>query len=916
MIRFRLALSPVLVHLVSIICLNRFFLVVFATSATIVPFDTPDPDCHHIPGPSAILDWTGFHRDILLALDTTPEQSTGVDALDSTSSNKNSPPASTPSNKNKNGPAKLISRVNRILTRWEFALKQCPLGAVTVGLLMLLWRQQEQELPGGSAPDVTLFAGSNALRTTEELAYGLLMKLVDEKIDFVTLAATRWPVARLLCALEFGELPEMVRLRTRSSGAVAHEEGTSAEAGEQSSAPCSDIAGFPASFITANIQAARRYLTARSYADLGPVGGRQHPSSLRPLSEPATRTSLPTGDTTGAASPRPLQPLLGPSLKFLADFDPLISEIMATAGFWNGSFSSGEFLLNLKIPDCPWAGFALTSIACILSYLAAPANFEAFAKMGDLILEHRGRELLSSGAAAGKAPDRWASWCLLELLGLFRNRGLDGHFREAELYGRDLLEGGRFERERVGLEVRELGAYSTGDENPVRTSKLTAFLRAMRAEFEEKIPIHRRPGPGDRPVTYLSMVGGSFANYMRPFLEQFFRATASHNENFSAPGRPIVLLSLDEVSHNACEAVRLGLLDSDAARVLCLPSADTGDLTFTKYRWVPVLLSAQFDVMWLDFDVFLVRDPVERIAELEAEAPDPGRGREDEPEPYDLYVTEHLDGRCLNAGIFFVRWSSATLQFFLEFVKWLGYHVFADNQNGFDAFLGHSITESFVPPTLPRLRYTTLDVAREFLTLEGWGADDSSTPLADEGEDSEKDGTAPDHEPVEDDHGSAASISPPRRSGAEVSWAEIANRLVLVHFWRSDYSSTTANELSQNAKTDAFELFFAPGEELFKKEEDRSEDNIVPLPAQAYLLELARTGRRAASSRRGGTGGKSTGALKEGCAVLTAGVHSIADSKNLDLRAMLPNQEDFVRRAAAAKEHDHVMGMVAGEEEL
>ena len=49
--------------------------------------------------------------------------------------------------------------------------------------------------------------------------------------------------------------------------------------------------------------------------------------------------------------------------------------------------------------------------------------------------------------------------------------------------------------------------------------------------------------------------------------------------------------------------------------------------------------------------------------------------------------------------------------------------------------------------------------------------------------------------------------------------------------------------------------------------------------------------------------------------MLTAGAHSIALSKGFDLGGLMPNQEDFARRTATAKEHGHVMGMLGGEEE-
>ncbi len=71
----------------------------------------------------------------------------------------------------------------------------------------------------------------------------------------------------------------------------------------------------------------------------------------------------------------------------------------------------------------------------------------------------------------------------------------------------------------------------------------------------------------------------------------------------------------------------------------------------------------------------------------------------------DIYVTEHYDALCLNSGVFFVRSNAKTLEFFLEFLRWQYEHVFADNQNGFDAFLRHSCADSYVPAKLPAITY-------------------------------------------------------------------------------------------------------------------------------------------------------------------------------------------------------------------
>lgn len=258
----------------------------------------------------------------------------------------------------------------------------------------------------------------------------------------------------------------------------------------------------------------------------------------------------------------------------------------------------------------------------------------------------------------------------------------------------------------------------------------------------------------------------------------------------------------------------------DGSGFLCLDSQQ-GHVIYNKHRWIPVLLSAKIDVLWLDFDMYFFRDPMQHIRSLlpdpekhglldsevkekrglpfrfegvvETRAPDeehwagnltninehmdelthPDRAGTDyirantkrlyreirrkktyrplsEPSELgyttkkqkerayknihpaedlpDIYVQEHYDALCLNSGVFFVRSSAKTLAFFLEFLRWQFEHPFADNQNGFDAFLGHSCVDSFVPtrgtiterPLVHEVTYGLLDVEKRYLCAEGW----------------------------------------------------------------------------------------------------------------------------------------------------------------------------------------------------
>jgi hypothetical protein len=92
-------------------------------------------------------------------------------------------------------------------------------------------------------------------------------------------------------------------------------------------------------------------------------------------------------------------------------------------------------------------------------------------------------------------------------------------------------------------------------------------------------------------------------------------------------------------------------------------------------------------------------------------------------EDIEMLVTEHWSARCINNGIFYVKSSSRTVAWFLHFIGYLANDVFADNQNAFDAFLGHSTVDAFVPEDRPMIRYAVLDVSQQFTCAEGWNGD-------------------------------------------------------------------------------------------------------------------------------------------------------------------------------------------------
>ena len=104
-----------------------------------------------------------------------------------------------------------------------------------------------------------------------------------------------------------------------------------------------------------------------------------------------------------------------------------------------------------------------------------------------------------------------------------------------------------------------------------------------------------------RPYVYLTAVGGKMmAGYIAPFIARF--------RELGLKG--LIIALLDEYAIEACDNVP----DQDASVFLCLDS-QVGHVIYNKHRWIPILLSAHVDVLWLDFDIYLFKDPITHIRE-------------------------------------------------------------------------------------------------------------------------------------------------------------------------------------------------------------------------------------------------------------------------------------------------------------
>jgi len=157
------------------------------------------------------------------------------------------------------------------------------------------------------------------------------------------------------------------------------------------------------------------------------------------------------------------------------------------------------------------------------------------------------------------------------------------------------------------------------------------------------------------------------------------------------------------------------------SRLLCFRSLSTVvrpyDINnYAKFVLLPLLLALGMSYAWLDVDIFVAQNPTQRLVDLGQEA--------------DVLTTDHFDETCLNHGVIYVKASDRTLMWVLSYIRWMHVYPFGHDQNGWDAFLGHSIKfEPLVPPN-PNITLRVLDTGKEFLTLTGWAGEHADLPVA------------------------------------------------------------------------------------------------------------------------------------------------------------------------------------------
>lgn len=416
-------------------------------------------------------------------------------------------------------------------------------------------------------------------------------------------------------------------------------------------------------------------------------------------------------------------------LKFLRGLDGLVTSIMK---------DPTEFSVQY-VQECPPAGAAFSVAAAMLALMSNPSLFERFSRLAHSVLRGLTAEVLAGAAT-------WGVFHALAKLAAFATRSFDLVWSAQELLPVP-SEPEAFDALRLDPETRSARLLAAAAAHPHEpTRQLAAFLATVAERLAATV------GSGPELIVYLTAVGGP------PFSEHI----AGFVQRAAAVGLPaLVVACMDPEAQERCEEASGGL----GHLVHCVPALE-GHVVLIKHAFIPVLLSAAVDTVWVDFDTFILRDPTasllwtlqhpgrilpERsrlrygsflfhnasdachLAKLcDARqhweyniSEDPSTGVDGPGVPVDsdagveILVTEHWDARCLNNGFFYVRATHRPLVFFSLFLTQLYVNPYADNQNLFDAFLAHSTVDSAAPDDRPLLRYALLDIERQFACAEG-----------------------------------------------------------------------------------------------------------------------------------------------------------------------------------------------------
>eukprot|EP00930_Biecheleria_cincta_P081535 TRINITY_DN7060_c0_g1_i1.p1 TRINITY_DN7060_c0_g1~~TRINITY_DN7060_c0_g1_i1.p1 ORF type:complete len:729 (+),score=113.78 TRINITY_DN7060_c0_g1_i1:141-2327(+) len=225
--------------------------------------------------------------------------------------------------------------------------------------------------------------------------------------------------------------------------------------------------------------------------------------------------------------------------------------------------------------------------------------------------------------------------------------------------------------------------------------QVTRALERYVHDFEEW---DRDVVAGRRLMIFTMLYGWRLAKYLPGWLRRI--AAFGHLQR-------TLVFCLDDDSLQVCK-------ESHRLLEFCIKGEEK--TTSNKFHLMSTIINAGFDVLYLDFDTLLMKDPVPPIMRESGKA--------------ELLLTRDFGGECINIGVVYMKSHADTARFLQDLIRWLWVHPYEFCQKAFAGLMGlEDITwnEVFGDPVKHVPRWAFLDSANSFVTstiyskeLQGW----------------------------------------------------------------------------------------------------------------------------------------------------------------------------------------------------
>ena len=273
----------------------------------------------------------------------------------------------------------------------------------------------------------------------------------------------------------------------------------------------------------------------------------------------------------------------------------------------------------------------------------------------------------------------WPLALTLEHFARTSRHGFDIDFSEAELLGK--WPGSKYDMYDVNP---ALPHYNV---NPGQS-----FL-----DFYDSLPLLPAPEDMEYPCIFVTVVYGQrFVKYLEQFVGRF-----------QGLEMPLAIFALDELAYNECQRV------SEGHNPICVRGRPS---IMNKFTLPLLYLYAGFDVMWVDFDVFVMQDPRPVVYEQAREG------------DYELLISGSVGSSCICSGIIWYKSTEKLIYWLFMLFRWMYDHPFEHDQKTMAAFLDHTERNSAIQIPAPVPKWHILDPNTRFVTAAifrdtGWFGD-------------------------------------------------------------------------------------------------------------------------------------------------------------------------------------------------